>query len=207
MTTVALFADFACPWCYLGRARLKRAIEGLDATVKVVHFPLSADTPPEGRDLRAILAARGIDVDAATDGLRKLLAAEGLAFRPATHDLRGYDTRKAQELALWAETQPGGATVLHDALFHAVHVDGRNVSDDAVLVDIARSVGLDGEQAEAAILSGAFALELDRHWTLGARLGVRSVPTFVIGSRGLVGAQEVDTLRTFVASGGVPSRP
>ncbi len=197
MPQVATFQDYACPWCYLGRARLKRALEGTDAVVKVLHFPLAADTPPEGRDMRAYLHARGYDVDAAVARLRHLLAAEGLPYRDATKEFRGWNTRRAQELAVWAVAQPGGEAI-HDALFHAYHVEGLNLSDDDVLAQIAASIGLDPEAAESALLSGAFTSEVDRHWALGAKLGVQSVPTFVVGGRGLVGAQPAESLRELV---------
>lgn len=199
MRTVAMFTDYACPWCYLGRARLKAAIRGTDATIRVLHFPLAADTPPEGRDLRAYLEGRGYDVDAAVARLRDLLAAEGMPYRTRTDSMRGWNTRKAQELAVWAEAQPGGAAI-HDALFHAYQVEGANVSDVDVLAGIAEAVGLDATEARRVIEAGEAGLEVDRHWALGGKLGVTSVPTFVMGGRGLVGAQDVVTLRRFVTA-------
>lgn len=200
MATVAMFSDYACPWCYLGRARLKAAIAGTDTVIKVLHFPLASDTPHEGRDLRAHFEARGYDIDAATERLRALLAAEGMPFRPPEARLWGWNTRRAQELAVWAEPQRGGAAI-HDALFRAYQVDGLNLHDDEVLVGVAASIGLDADAAEAALLSGAYVSEVDRHWALGERLGVKSVPTFVVGSRGLVGAQDTAALYRFVFGG------
>ncbi len=60
---------------------------------------------------------------------------------------------------------------------------------------IARAVGLDAHPARDGITSGRHGLEVDRRRALGAKLGVRSVPTFVVGGQGLVGTQDVLTLR------------
>ena len=70
--------------------------------------------------------------------IQALMDAEGLPYGRRTHT---YNSRLAQELAKWAETKPGGEAV-HDGLFRAYFVDGRNLGDPEVLVDVARSVGL-----------------------------------------------------------------
>lgn len=198
MTTVAMFTDYACPWCYLGRARLKAAIAGTDAVIKVLHFPLASDTPAEGRAMRPYLKSRGYDVDAAVAKLRDLLAVEGLPYLADASRMWGWNTRKAQELAAWAESKPGGSGV-HDRLFHAYQVENVNVSDPEVLVGLAVELGLDGDEAREVLTTGAWGVEVDRHWALGAKIGVRSVPTFVVGGQGLVGAQPVEALQRLLA--------
>lgn len=191
--TIAMFTDYACPWCYLGRARLVRAAEQVPLRIAPVHFPLAADTPPEGRPIRPYLAAKGIDVDQAVETLRTLLEDEGLPYLTDVDTARSWPTRRAQILAVWAQTQPQGDAI-HDVLFHAYHVDQRNVGDTEVLVELAGRAGLDTAEARIALEDPRWADEVDRHWALAARIGVSSVPTFVAGGQGVVGAQEVATL-------------
>lgn len=197
MTTVHVFSDYACPWCYLGLKRLERAVEGAQVQVQVVHFPLAPDVPPEGRDVRAYLESRGVDVQAAWTRLNGLLQAEGLPWR-ALDGSRSYSTRLAQELACWAIGQPGGERI-HAALFHAYQVEQRNLSDVEQLVAVAASIGLDAEQARRVVEQRTERETVDEHWRLAREVGVTGVPTYVADGRGVVGAQEVSTLRRLIA--------
>lgn len=197
---VLVFSDYACPWCYLGVNRLKRALEGTGRTAQIVHFPLAPDTPFEGRDVRAYLAGKGIDVDAAVALMEGLLRAEGLPYDTDLDRKRAWNTRRAQQLAVWAVSQPGGEAI-HDVLFRAYHVDNVNLYDADVLVGLAEEVGLDGEAARAAIDAEAIVQAVDQHWAAARRVGVSAVPTFVAGGRGVQGAQEVEVLRQLVSHG------
>jgi predicted DsbA family dithiol-disulfide isomerase len=155
-----------------------------------VHFPLHPDTPAEGRSLEELFRGRHVDVQAAQTRLQALMDAEGLPYRPRTHT---YNSRLAQELAKWAETRPGGEAI-HDALFKAYFVDGRNIGDSAVLVDVARSVGLPADEAADALKERRYRTGVDADWSKSREYGVTGVPTFVSGGRGVVGAQPYETL-------------
>jgi predicted DsbA family dithiol-disulfide isomerase len=189
---VDVFSDYACPWCYLGLARLKQALGDRPFELRILHFPLSPDTPQEGRDLRAHLEAKGYDVDAAWHRLKTLLDAEDLPW----HSLEGslsYNTRLAQELASWAVTQPGGEGI-HDALFQAYQVEQRNIGEVDVLVAIAGTLGLDESHAREVLTARTHREDVDQHWRAARESGVSGVPTYVVGGRGVVGAQSVEVL-------------
>jgi predicted DsbA family dithiol-disulfide isomerase len=155
-----------------------------------VHFPLHPDTPAEGRSLEELFRGRNIDVRAAHARLRVLMDAEGLPYGPRTHT---YNSRLAQEVAKWAETNPGGDAI-HDALFRAYFADGRNIGDSAVLVDVARSVGLPADEAAAVLEERRYRAGVDADWAKSRSYGVTGVPTFVSGGHGLVGAQPYEAL-------------
>ena len=106
--------------------------------VKWVHFPLHPDTPQDGKSLAELFAGRGYDIDKMQAQMRARMAAEGLPYgeRKMT-----FNSRLAQELGKWADTQPGGEAI-HDALFKAYFVDGLNIGAPGKLVKIAASVGL-----------------------------------------------------------------
>ena len=194
---VVVFSDYACPWCYLGRARLRRALAGDERGSVFLPFPLSPDTPPEGRDIATYLRAKGIDVEAAVQRLRPLLEAEGLEYPDDLVGRRAYNTRRAQELALWAEEHGTAAQLdaLHDRLFRAYQVENLDVYDLDVLARLAGEVGLDGAAARAAIEAGDYAQARERAWRMAMQAGVTGVPTYVVGGRGVVGAQSVEVLQ------------
>ncbi len=155
-----------------------------------MHFPLHPDTPAEGRSIEELFRGRNIDVRAAQTRLHALMDAEGLPYGPRTHT---YNSRLAQEVAKWAETKLGGEGI-HDALFKAYFVDGRNIGDSAALVDVARSVGLPADEAADALEERRYRSGVDADWAKSREYGVTGVPTFVSGGRGVVGAQPYETL-------------
>ena len=156
----------------------------------LVHFPLHPDTPTEGREMAAFYKQRGTDPEAAYQRMKGLMDAEGLPYGRRTHT---YNSRLAQELGKWADTQPGGEAI-HDALFRAYFVDGKNIGDPEELIRIARSVGLDGEKAREVIEQRTFKAAIDEDWAKSRAYGVTGVPTFVAGGYGVVGAQPYEAL-------------
>lgn len=162
--------------------------------VKWVHFPLHPDTPAEGKTLEALFAGRGFDVAKKQAEMRARMQAEGLPYGNRTMT---FNSRLAQELGCWAETQPGGEAI-HDALFKAYFVDGRNIGDKDVLLDVVKSIGLPEEEASTVLEKRTFKAAVDADWEKSRRYGVTGVPTFVIGQNGVVGAQPYEVLEQLV---------
>jgi predicted DsbA family dithiol-disulfide isomerase len=167
-----------------------------------VHFPLHPETPAEGLPLEELFRGRNVDIKAAHTRLQALMDAEGLPYRPRTHT---YNSRLAQEVAKWAETKPGGENV-HDALFKAYFVEGLNIGDSAVLMDVARSVGLPRRRGRGGTQGKA--IQNGCRWRLGEITRVRRDwrPTFVSGGRGVVGAQPYEVLVQLVSQRNTASR-
>jgi predicted DsbA family dithiol-disulfide isomerase len=174
--------------------RIERLRREHGVRIKWVHFPLHPETPQEGRSLEALFAGRGYDVAQMQAQMRARMQAEGLPYgeRKMT-----YNSRLAQELGAWADTQPGGEAI-HDALFRAYFVDARNIGDPEVLVEIAASVGLPADQAREVIEQRTHRAAVDADWNLSRQYGVTGVPTFVAGNKGVVGAQPYETLEQLV---------
>jgi len=162
--------------------------------VEWVHFPLHPDTPPEGRSLADLFAGRNLDRKAMHAQMKARMDAEGLPYGERTMT---YNSRLAQELGKWADTQPGGEA-LHDALFRAYFVEARDISGPAVLLEIAERVGLPVEAAREVLERRTFKEAVDRDWELSRRYGITGVPTFVAGDRGVVGAQPYEVLERLV---------
>lgn len=162
--------------------------------VKWVHFPLHPDTPQEGRSLEELFAGRGYNIAERQAQMRARMQAEGLPYGTRTMT---YNSRLAQELAAWADTQPGGEAI-HDAMFRAYFVDAKDIGDPEVLVEIAQSVGLPADQAREVIERRTHKAAIDADWEKSRQYGVTGVPTFVVGTNGVVGAQPYEVLEELV---------
>jgi len=158
--------------------------------IRLVHFPLHPDTPAEGRSLADLFAGRNLDLEALHAQMKARMDAEGL---PYGERARTYNSRLAQELGKWADTQPGGEAI-HDAIFRAYFAEGRDISQPAVLLDVARQVGLPIDAAREVLDKRTFKDAIDADWKLSREYGVTGVPTFVAGRYGVVGAQPYDEL-------------
>jgi predicted DsbA family dithiol-disulfide isomerase len=178
--------------------RIDRLQRAFDIDTVLVHFPLHPETPAEGRPVAEIYAARGLDPEAMYQRMKGLMDAEGLPYGRRTMT---YNSRLAQELGKWADTQPGGAA-LHDALYRAYFVDNVNIGDPGILAGIAGKVGLSSEEARAVLAERRFREAVDADWQKSRDWGVTGVPTFVAGRYGVVGAQPYEVLEQLVEKAG-----
>ncbi len=174
--------------------RIERLKAEHNVKVEWVHFPLHPDTPAEGRALADLFAGRNVDRKAMHAQMKARMDAEGLPYGERTMT---YNSRLAQELGKWADTQPGGEA-LHDALFRAYFVEARDISQPAVLLDIAQHVGLSADGAREVLEKRTFKDAVDADWKLSRQYGVTGVPTFVAGLHGVVGAQPYEALEQLV---------
>lgn len=152
--------------------------------------------------LEQLFAGRDFDLEAAQAQMTALMAEQGLPYGTRTHT---YNSRLAQELAKWAEIQPGGDAI-HDALFKAYFVDGINLAEVDRLVEIAASVGQSEEEAREVLESRPLASAVDADWRRAGEFGVTGVPTFVMNGKGVVGAQPYDVLQDLVERAGAERR-
>lgn len=172
-----------------------------------MFFPLHPETPLQGQSLESLFAGRHLDLAAMHDRLATVMRAEGLAYGERTHT---YNSRLAQEFGKWAETQTGGDDAalsrVHEALYRAYFVEGRNIGLVDELVAIAESLGLSSTSAREILTTRQLKEAVDADWVYARRAGVTSVPTFVVGQRGVVGAQPYDVLERLVVEGGAVPR-
>jgi len=166
------------------------------------QFPLHPDTPEEGLSLEQLFAGRNIDITAAHSRMSHLMVEEGLPYGKRSMT---YNSRLAQELVKWAETQPGGERI-HDALFESYFVGNANLANIENLVTIVRQLGLPTDEARNILKDRHYHAAVDTDWQQSRELGITGVPTFVIGKQGLVGAQPYEQLEAFVTSAGAVQR-
>ena len=188
--TLEVFTDYVCPWCYLGDNRLKKVKKAYDINVKLVHFPLHPETPPEGRSLQDLFNCGPKEIDNKNVHMRGLMGNEGLPYSNRTHT---YNSRLAQEIGTWADTQDGGEGI-HDKFFEAYFVEGCNLADTDVILNVVARAGLKPEDARIVLEERLFKRAVDEDWSKSHQYGITGVPTFNIAGKSLVGAQSVETL-------------
>ena len=188
--TLEVFSDYVCPWCYLGSHRLKKIKQAFIINVKLLHFPLHPETPLEGRELKDLFNCELEEIDNKNSHMRMLMKNEGLPFSDRTHT---YNSRLAQEIGAWAETQNGGERI-HDKFYEAYFVEGRNLADADVILNVVAKAGLNPEDARIVLEERQFKTAVDKDWSKSYQYGITGVPTFVIAGKGLVGAQSYESL-------------
>ena len=194
-TQLDIISDPICPWCYIGKARLDRALEQRPEHTFDIHwrpFQLNPDMPAEGMDRKTYLEWKfgGPDGAARVYGQIEAVGREaGLDIDFAAID-RTPNTIDAHRLIRWARVE-GRQSLVVNQLFHRYFRKGQDISDHAILIDVARTVGMDADLVER-LLQGEADLSETRAEDLKAReMGVTGVPTFVIGNAYVVqGAQD-----------------
>ncbi len=197
MVKLDILSDPICPWCYIGKANLDRALEkhpDHPFEIEWHPFQLNPDMPEAGMGRREYLETKFGGKDGALRAYAPVVdAAEkaGLNIDFAAIE-RTPNTMNAHRLIHWAGIEGRQAPVV-TALFRAYFNEGRDIGDIDVLCDIADSAGLD-----AAMIRRLYETDADRD-DIAARdawareKGVTGVPTFVIGQRQAVpGAQPTE---------------
>lgn len=197
---IQIVSDLVCPWCYVGKRRLERALAArpdLPVHLTWLPFQLSPDMPREGKDRQAHYAAIFGAERARTimDGMRQTGAAEGLRFE-AGPGARSPNTLSAHVLLCWAGEHPGiDQNALAERLFAAHHTHAEDLGDPAVLARIAGEAGMDPAEVEAGLRAGR---DEDRVQALieeARQAGVSGVPFFIFnGQYAVSGAQPPEAL-------------
>ena len=152
---------------------------------KWVFFPLRPDAPEDGITLEEIYAGRGVDIHQVRQRLNQVARELGLPF---SERKMTYNSRRAQELAKWAESK-GVGEEFHRAVFRAYYVETKNIGKVDELLRLAASVGLPQEEAKRALEQRPYREAVDADWSRCYDLGITAIPTFVIDRERIVGLQ------------------
>ncbi len=193
-----ILSDPICPWCYIGKTRLDRALEQRPNHPFVIEwhpFQLNPDFPPEGMDRREYLELKFGGKEGAIKAYAPVVetAAEAGLEIDFTAIQRTPNTLNAHRLIHWGKVE-GRQTAVVSALFKAYFNEGRNIGDNEVLADIADSCGMDAAMILRLLQSDADVAEIRECDTAARQMGVSSVPTFIVASQHAVpGAQPTET--------------
>ena len=200
---IDVISDVVCPWCYLGKKRLARALAGERSEHIEVHwrpYQLDPSIPPGGVDRQAYLRNKfGDDGRLAQvhERLRALGAEEGLAFAFDKIE-RAPNTLDAHRLIRWA-SETGLQDAIVERLFSLYFQEGRDIGDRRLLAETAREAGMDFKDVEKRLSEGVDESEVRREISQAQSLGVTGVPFFIFASRfGVPGAQSAEVLSTAI---------
>lgn len=182
-TTIEIYADFICPWCYISLERLTRLAVERPVRLHWNPYMLRPDIPEEGVPLSSILPAERME--RAEAAIREATQAAGLPLnRPALVP----NTRRAHEIGLLAESR-GLGDVYHQATLRAYFAQARDIGDPEVLADISAELGMARDEIFEALQSGRYREEVERATDRAFESGIHSVPSFIFASgRGFSGA-------------------
>ncbi|MDB9852383.1 DsbA family oxidoreductase [Amylibacter sp.] len=197
MAKIDIISDPICPWCYIGKTRLDRALE-LNPTHNFIiewhPFQLNPTMPKDGMDRREYLEAKfggqkeaievysNIDKTATETGLS--LNFEGIKRTPNTID--------AHRLIHWAGIE-GRQNSIIDRLFKAYFQEGRDISEHSVLTRIASAAGMDQDVVRSLLKSDADKEDIKARDTDARKRGIQGVPAFVVANEYVIqGAQTID---------------
>ncbi len=201
---IDVISDTVCPWCFIGKRRLERALAEAkideDVLIGWRPFQLNPDMPAGGMDRRQYLKLKfGGDgsggqmyeaVRAAGEGEQIPFDFSAIQVQPNTvisHRLIHYAGRlNAQDAVV-------------EGLFRAYFTEGRNIGEIDVLIDVAEKAGLDAEKTRSFLESDEATDHVREEDQVARRIGVQGVPCFIINRKYVVsGAQEPETfLRVF----------
>lgn len=199
---VEIYSDIGCPWCYIGKTRFEKALAAYPKRdqVEVVYkaYQLNPDFPTDSAQAVPhddyLMRRFGPNAKQMAANVTAVAAGEGLEFH--TEKALIANSFAAHRLIAFAAREGGSALQKQvvAGLFRAQFTNGKNVSDPATLVAIAREAGLDGERTRTFLASDELAAEVEAQLAEGRMLGITGVPTFVFeGKWGVSGAQESES--------------
>jgi predicted DsbA family dithiol-disulfide isomerase len=196
---IDIVSDVVCPWCYIGKRRVEKALAlAGDVPVAVTWRPffLNSWIPREGIDRDTYLETKFGSVDAYKGIAQRVVAAadeEGLSYRPETVK-RQPNTIDCHRVIHWAGAAGQSAAVLQ-RLMELYFRDGGDLTQSETLVQAAADVGLDAEDIRRRLATDEDVELISAQAKEAADKGISGVPTFVLGGKyAISGAQPADQL-------------
>ncbi len=198
-----VLSDPICPWCYIGKTRLEKALEDQPDQIFTIEwhpFQLNPDMETGGMDRREYLAKKFGSKENAVrvySEIEKHALEEGLILNFSTIQ-RTPNTINAHRLIYWAGIEDNQSVVV-DAIFKAYFRDGRDIGDSEVLCDIADSSGLNAAVIGKLLSSESDIDDIRQRDAHSRKRGVDSVPTFIVANKHAVpGAQTTELWRRVI---------
>lgn len=196
---IDVVSDVVCPWCYIGKRRLEKAVNELssayDFDIEYHPFELNPTTPESGFNQREYLTKKfgGEDQYAEiTNRVKDAAAEEGLDFDFSKQPISP-NTRKAHSLIQFAREE-GKQLEVKEAFMKAYFTDGVDLSKKDNLIDVAVKAGLDKEKVEKVLDDENAPIQIALAEQELSKLGISGVPFYIINNKhGISGAQPKET--------------
>ena len=204
MIKLDIMSDPICPWCYIGKAHLDRALESEPDHPFAIEwhpFQLNPDMPADGMDRRAYLEGKFGGKEGAVRAYAPVVEhAEKAGLKINFEAMqRTPNTLNAHRLIHWAGIE-GRQTAAVSALFKAYFVDARDIGDAEVLADIADGIEMDASVVTRLLATDEDMEDIRKRDAHSREMGINSVPTFIVGGRHAVpGAQPPELWKKVLA--------
>jgi predicted DsbA family dithiol-disulfide isomerase len=198
---IDIVSDVVCPWCYVGKARLERALsamKGVEAEITWRPYQLAPTIPPAGMDRKAYIEAKvgsGPRVDEIHRQLVSFGKEVGIDFQFEKIKLTP-NTMNAHRLIRWAaQAGPGIQNKIVDRLFHLYFTQGADLGDSAILIKAGKESGMDASIIETLMPTDAEVAGVTGEIEASRKIGVTGVPFFIFNQKyGVSGAQTPEVL-------------
>ncbi|OSP55476.1 DsbA family oxidoreductase [Pseudoruegeria sp. SK021] len=204
MVKLDIFSDPICPWCYIGKTNLDRALaQQTDQPFEIEWHPfqLNPDMPREGMDRRDYLETKFGGKQNAVRVYAQIAEAAEAINLPIDFGAikRTPNTLNAHRLIHWSYIEQCQDTVV-DALFEAYFQQGLDIGDTDILADIADTAGIDAAAVRRLLATDEDIDEVLKRDAHAREMGINSVPTFIVDRQHAVpGAQPTDLWRQVMA--------
>jgi predicted DsbA family dithiol-disulfide isomerase len=201
---ITVYSDYVCPFCYLGRRSLEEFQQRRESELEIDWHPFDLRSQKRGPDGEIDHSVDDGKDDAYFEQVRENVARlreeyDAEEMRNLDDVPEAVDSFDAQVASLYvAAEHPDRWLAFDEAVFEALWVDGEDIGDVDVLVDIARGVGLDGEEVRSAVADGELRDRLRETFDEAQQHGVTGVPTFVYGDHAARGAVPPEHLERLV---------
>ena len=205
---IDIVSDVVCPWCIIGYKQVEAALaqRGDDLSIETWWHPfeLNPDMPAEGENVAEHIARKYGSTSEQSKANRQRLKdiGESVGFEFSYgEDKRIYNTFKAHKLLTITANERGwkAQTELKLALFKAYFQEGRDVSDDAVLLDVAEAQGMDRDAAAKWIADKALTSAVRAEQRQWLEENITGVPAIIFDQKFMVpGAQSAETFANVI---------
>ena len=181
---VIVYSDYICPFCYIGFHRIEKLKEEYNLDVEWEPFELHPETPKKGFKMESLSFPKDY-LEMVMANVKRLADEEGLT-------LKFTRTLPNSQLALFISEfarKKGKFDEYHKLVFETYWIEGKDIGDLSLLVELAESLGLNKEEIMTYIKSDEPVNRLKKNMFELGRRGINSVPTFLIGSQFVIGAQ------------------
>jgi len=192
---VIVYSDYICPFCYIGFHRIEKLKEEYDLDVEWEPFELHPETPKEGFNMEGLSFPKDY-LEMVMANVKRLADEDGL-------NLKFTKTLSNSQLAMYISEfarVKGTFDEFHKLVFNSYWLEGKDIGDLSLLLDLAESVGLNKEEIMTYIKSEEPVNRLKKNMFELGRRGINGVPTFLIGDQFVIGAQPYEVFENVIKS-------
>ena len=197
---VTVFSDYICPFCFIGKSSIDKLQKEFDVDVEWKNMEIHPETPKNGVSVSQIDPSFFKQM---WENVERLAKQSGIKINPPPIMSNSNLAIISSEYA----RQENMFEAFHDAVFRAYWQEGKNIGDLKVIIEIAKTIGLDTSKLKEYIIEGAWKDNINKQSQSAQNHQVSGVPTFVIGKETIIGAQPYNIIKETYSKAANLSKP